>query len=58
MLTILKPIIIGQLRHLLTAGAAVLVAKGYLEASMVEAVVGAATYAIGAGWSAYEKKGR
>lgn len=53
----LKPLILGQLRHLLTAGATVLVSRGYLESSMVDAVVGAAIYAIAAGWSAYEKKG-
>ena len=53
----LKPLILGQLRHLLTVGATILVSRGYLESSMVEAVVGAAIYAIAAGWSAYEKKG-
>ena len=52
----MKQIIIGQLRHLLTAGATMLVAKGYLETSMVESAVGIIVYAIGAGWSAYEKK--
>jgi hypothetical protein len=52
----LKPILLGQLRHALTAAAAILVSKGYLEASMAEAAVGIAIYAIGAGWSAYDKK--
>lgn len=54
----LKHIVMGQVRHLLTAGATVLVSKGWLEASMVDAAVGIAVYAIAAGWSAYEKKER
>ena len=52
----MKLIVLGQIRHLLTACATVLVTKGYLEASMVEAAVGIAVYAIGAGWSAVEKR--
>lgn len=52
----LKRIILGQLRHLLTLGAGIMVANGYLEASMVDAFVGIAVGIIGAGWSAIEKR--
>ena len=57
MRNMLKPVLLGQIRHLLTAGAAVLVGKGYLEASMAEAAVGIVMYAAGTGWSAWEKRG-
>jgi hypothetical protein len=58
MMELLKPIILGQIRHLITAGATILVAQGYVEASMIDAAVGIAMYAIAAGWSAFEKKKR
>lgn len=56
--TFVYNLLMGQLRHLLTIVAGALVAKGYLDAAMVEAFVGIALGIIGAGWSAIEKKGR
>lgn len=53
---IIKKIVFGQLRHLLTVASGVLVTKGYLDASMAEAFVGIATGFVGAGWSAVEKR--
>lgn len=50
------PVIAGLIRHLLTAAGGVLVAKGYLEAGIVEQVVGAIITLLGAGWSVYQKK--
>ena len=58
MLKMFKPLILGQLRHLLTVGAGALVAYGYVEASNTEALVGIVLYAIGAGLSALDKKGQ
>lgn len=55
--TIIKRVVFGQLRHLLTVGAGVLVSKGYLDASMVESFVGILLGLAGAGWSAVDKKG-
>lgn len=52
----LKSIVLGQLRHMFTVAAGTLVGAGYLQASQTEAAVGIALYAIGAAWSAYEKK--
>lgn len=52
----LKQVLLGQLRHLLTAGATWLVTVGYLDASMVDSLVGIVVYIIVAGWSAFEKK--
>lgn len=51
-------LLMGQLRHLLTVAAGILVTKGYLDAGMVEAFVGILLGIIGAGWSAIDKKGR
>ena len=47
---------LGQLRHLLSAFAAVFVSKGYLEASMADAAVGIVVYAGAAVWSGFEKR--
>lgn len=51
-------LLMGQLRHLLTVAAGILVTKGYLDAGMAEAFVGILLGIIGAGWSALDKKGR
>jgi len=52
----MKSIILGQARHLLTAAAGVLVTNGYLQAAYTEAFVGIAIGLLGAGWSAIEKQ--
>lgn len=49
-------IILGLLRHALTAGGGILVAKGYLESATVETIVGAIVTMAGALWSVYDKK--
>lgn len=49
-------IILGLIRHALTAGGGVLVAKGYLDAGGAETVVGAIITLIGAVWSVWDKK--
>ena len=45
-----QTLMVGLLRHGLQLGAGALVARGYLEASMVESVVGAALTLATAGW--------
>lgn len=52
--------IAGQLRHILTGAAGALVTAGALQADQVEAFAaigaGLVAYAIGAGWSWYQKR--
>lgn len=45
-----QTLMVGLLRHVLQLAAGVLVARGYLEASAVDAVVGAAVTLGTAGW--------
>ena len=58
---LLKPYLAGQLRHALTGMAGALVLKGIIAPSeqgpFVEIVSGMVAYAIGAGWSWYQKNG-
>lgn len=55
-----KEILIGLLRHLLTAGGGLLVSKGWIAADgakdLVEDLVGAAMILAGAVWSVWHKR--
>lgn len=59
---IAKPIVAGQVRHVLTGIGAVLTAKGALDPGVtgqfVEIFSGFAMYLIGAGWSWWQKIGQ
>lgn len=52
------PAILGVARHLLTFGAGYLVARGFIDESTAEALVGAVLTLIGVGWSIYDKQTR
>lgn len=54
----MNPIIMSLVRHGLTALGGVLAGMGYLDASQVEAVVGAVLVLVGAIAGALEKTGR
>src|ERR1700737_3197876 len=60
--TMLHPVLAGQLRHILTVAAGVLIAKGALQSdqsgAFVQIGVGLATWAVGAGWSWWQKEGQ
>lgn len=49
-------VILGIIRHLLTAGGGVLVSNGILEAGQVETAVGAVLALVGIVWSVWDKK--
>lgn len=49
-------IINGLIRHALTAGGGILVAKGYLDAGQMDLIVGSLVTLIGVGWSIWAKK--
>ena len=51
----MKDVILGLARHLLTAGAGVLVAHGYAAQADVQLIVGGLLALLGAGLSAYDK---
>jgi hypothetical protein len=53
---IMLPAILGVVRHLLTFGAGYLVARGFIDESTAEALVGAVLTLIGVGWSIYDKR--
>jgi hypothetical protein len=55
---IMLPAILGVARHLLTFGAGYLVARGFIDESTAEALVGAVLTLIGVGWSIYDKQTR
>lgn len=52
------PVVLGILRHILTAAGGALAANGMLEAAQVETAVGAALTIAGIAWSAWEKRSR
>lgn len=52
------PVVLGVLRHVLTAAGGALAANGVLEAAQIETAVGAALTLAGIAWSAWEKKSR
>jgi hypothetical protein len=54
----LKPAILALFRQLLTVAGTALVAKGYIEASDVEPVIGALLTLVSAVWSVADKRGR
>jgi hypothetical protein len=49
-------IMMGFVRHALTLGAGLLIAKGYADESTVNEVVGAVMTLVGFGWSYFHKK--
>lgn len=51
-------ILAGIVRHLVTTGAGVLVAHGYIQSSQTEQVVGAVMVLVGIGWSWWQKRGQ
>jgi hypothetical protein len=53
-----KDIWLGLARHILTALGGVFVARGYIDASSADAVVGAAITLGGVAWSVADKKMR
>lgn len=52
------PVVLGVLRHVLTAVGGALATNGVLEAGQIETAVGAALTLAGIAWSAWEKKSR
>lgn len=53
-----QSILAGIVRHLVTTGAGVLVAHGYIQSSQTEQVVGAVMVLVGIGWSWWQKQGQ
>lgn len=53
-----KAVILGVLRHILTLAGGFLVARGVLDESQVETLVGGAWAILGVLWSVVEKRGR
>jgi hypothetical protein len=53
-----KDMWLGLARHILTLVGGIFVAKGHLDASTLDTVVGAAVTIGGAAWSIADKKGR
>lgn len=49
-------IILGLIRHLLTAGGGILAAKGYTDDATVEVVAGSVVAIVGAIWSVLAKR--
>ena len=54
----MNPLWLGLIRHILTTLGRVLVAKGTIDASMMETGVGAVSTLIGIAWSVMEKRGK
>ena len=54
----LKPAILALIRQILTVAGTALVAKGYVQASKVESVIGALLTMGSAIWSVADKRGR
>lgn len=54
----LKPAILALLRQILTVAGTALVAKGYIQASDLEPVIGAALTIGSVVWSVADKRGR
>jgi hypothetical protein len=51
----MNPVIVGQLRHVLTTIGGILAAKGYISAADIEMYVGILVTVAGFAWSAYDK---
>jgi hypothetical protein len=56
--TMLKPTILALIRQILTAAGTALVAKGYVEASEVEPLIGALLTIGSVAWSVADKRRR
>jgi hypothetical protein len=56
--TMLKPALLALIRQILTVAGTALVAKGYVQASEVEPVIGALLTIGSVIWSVAEKRGR
>ena len=54
----LKPAILALVRHILTIAGTALVAKGYVQASDIEPVIGALLTIGSIAWSVADKRGR
>lgn len=54
----MKDMILGIVRHLITAGGVALVTKGVLDAATANTAVGAVMTLLSVGWSVYEKRTR
>ena len=54
----LKPAILALLRHILTIAGTALVAKGYVQASYIEPIIGALLTIGSIVWSVADKRGR
>ena len=54
----LKPAILALLRHILTIAGTALVAKGYVQASDIEPIIGALLTIGSIVWSVADKRGR
>lgn len=52
----MTPAILGITRHLLTMAAGVLVARGVIDASAADTLVGAGAAIVGVAWSVLEKR--
>jgi hypothetical protein len=52
----MQAIVLGFIRHALTAAGGALVAKGYIDSTGLESVIGGLITAVGAAWSAYDKR--
>lgn len=53
--SLFKNIVIGIVRHLVTAGGAYLVSEGVITSSQQNDLLGSALFLAGVAWSAYEK---
>lgn len=53
-----KDIVLGLVRHVITAGGGLVIGKGYIDASAFDAAVGAIVTLIGIGWSVVDKRSR
>ena len=56
--TVLKPAILALIRQVLTVAGTALVAKGYVQASEVEPLIGAMLTNGSLAWSVADKRGR
>lgn len=50
-----QDVVLGFVRHLLTLGAGLLIAKGYVDESMTNELIGAVMTIVGFGWSYFHK---
>ena len=50
-----QDVILGFVRHILTLGAGVLIAKGYVDESSTNELIGAVMTLVGFGWSYWHK---